>query len=78
MLKKQDLVEKVTEQYWEERDGTGLVDTNISNTVQLLTREILRQLERMEHCGVWISFRAMETHQMGEVLLNILLRVEEL
>ena len=38
MFRKQDLVEKVKEQYREERGGTGLVDTNVSNTVQLLTR----------------------------------------
>ena len=29
-------------QYREERDGAVLVDTNASNTVQLLTREVLR------------------------------------
>ena len=77
MFRKLDLVEKVTEQYREERDGTELVDTNVSNTVQLLTREILKQLEH-ESAGVWISFKAMETHQMCDVLLNVLLRVEEL
>ena len=28
--------------------------------------------------GLWISFTAIETHQMGYVLLNVLLRVREL
>ena len=42
MFRKLDLVKEVKEQYQEERDGTGLVDTNVSSTVQLLMREVLR------------------------------------
>ena len=40
MFRKQDLVEKVKEQYREEKNDNGLVDTNISNTVQLLDGDI--------------------------------------
>ena len=38
MFRKQDLVEKVKEQFQEERDSTGFVDTNVSSRVHLLTR----------------------------------------
>lgn len=64
----EDLLGEIKEQYRNERDCVGMLDTNVTNSVPMLLRGMLKKLEHKDSGGVWIN--PGEEAQNGNVVAS--------